>query len=171
MGGRGGSLGSKSKSGGGGGKSFDSKNSFFGNVHMESGSYFTPQSQVSADGKEVTIITNNVTTVKGNPVLIVGDNQAVYLKDWNIAGVGVKDKAGNYKGDAVAVKVKEQYYKPYTFKNKISEDVSIGKTLTFNDLKNTAKAQEKAQNQYSPFQVIIGRSGISKSKTGSKLGV
>ena len=75
--------------------------------------------------------------IKGNPVLIIANNKAVYLKDWLVKPVH------NYFNDiyAYAVKINRQYFKPYTFKSDF-EDMCIETEYTFDDLLNVAKEQD-----------------------------
>lgn len=160
-----GGRGSSSSAGAGGG--FNSTDRFFGQVKKTSGKYFQPKSQV-IDDDNIILITNNVTSVKGNPVMTVGPNQAVYLKDWNMSGVGVKTKSGEYVGDSVAVKVSRKYFKPYTFKSQF--DSAPSKQMSFDDLKKVAKQQSSSGTQLSPFMINVGNTGISKVKNGAKLG-
>lgn len=108
---------------------------FFGEVEHKSNKYFTFNHYINEN--EAIIITSNVKYIKGNPVLIIANNKAVYLKDWLVKPVH------NYFNDiyAYAVKLNRQYFKPYTFKNDF-EDMCIETEYTFDDLLNVAKEQD-----------------------------
>lgn len=108
---------------------------FFGEVEHKSNKYFTFKHFINDD--EAIIITNNVKYIKGNSVLIIANNKAVYLKDWLVKPVH------NYFNDiyAYAVKINRPYFKPYTFKNDF-EDMCIETEYTFDDLLNVAKEQD-----------------------------
>lgn len=140
---------------------YTEKNTFFGNVHSTSNKYFLAEKQVSDDGDQIILITNNVRSIKGNPVLVINNNQAVYLKDFNIAGVGVKTSNGEYLGDSYAVKLNSKFFKAYTFKSDF-EDISFEEADTFESLKTIAKEQEEAKNQYSTHAIEIYYSTIEK---------
>ena len=108
---------------------------FFGEVEHKSNKYFTFNHYINDN--EVIIITGNVKYIKGNPVLIIANNKAVYLKDWLVKSVH------NYFNDiyAYAVKLNRQYFKPYTFKSDF-EDMCIETEYTFDDLLNVAREQD-----------------------------
>ena len=108
---------------------------FFGEVEHKSNKYFTFNHYINDN--EAIIITNNVKYIKGNPVLIIANNKAIYLKDWLVKSVH------NYFNDiyAYAVKINRQYFKPYTFKSDF-EDMCIETEYTFDDLLNVAKEQD-----------------------------
>lgn len=137
--------------------SFTDHNSFFGNVHKVSNKYFIPEKQV-IDDDNIIIATNNIKAIKGNPVMIVGPNQAVYVNR-NIAGLNIRN--GEFSAyDNYAVKLNRQKYKTYTFRNGFDE-FSFDKTQTFDDLLKIAKQQEKAKNKYSTHSIYISNSSIS----------
>ena len=78
----------------------------------------------------------HITDINGNKVLIVGNDKAVYLKEWQMKPVLIGKDSG------YAVKLTRNYYRPYTFKNSFSQ-VSIDKDLSsFDDIKKLAKSQE-----------------------------
>lgn len=85
---------------------------------------------------EIIIITSNIKIIKDTPVLVVGNNKAVYLKNWLIREVR------NYNLDIYdyAVKLNRKYWKVYTFKSDF-EDIFIEKEATFDDLVEVAKEQ------------------------------
>lgn len=108
---------------------------FFGGVEHKSNKYFTFKHFINND--EAIIITNNVRYIKGNPVLIIANNKAVYLKEWLVQPVH------NYFNGiyAYAVKINRQYFKPYTFKSDF-EYICIETEYTFDALLNIAKEQD-----------------------------
>lgn len=108
-----------------------------GNKEMVSNKYFTYKHVL--DNDTIIINTNNVKVIKENYVLIVGDNEAVYLKDWQIK------KAHNYSDictDLYLVKLNRKYFKPYKFNFKFDGFCFDEKVDTFDDLLETAKAQD-----------------------------
>lgn len=109
---------------------------FFGKVNHTSNKYFTFNRIINND--EIIIITSNIKIIKDTPVLVVGNNKAVYLKDWLIREVR------NYNLDIYdyAVKLNRMYWKVYTFKSDF-EDILIEKEATFDDLVEVAKEQNK----------------------------
>jgi len=110
---------------------------FFGEHKMVSNQYFTFNRVQDEDN--IILITNNLKEIKGNPVLVIGNNQAVYLKDWNVVPVMNYD----FGVDAYAVKLSRKYFKPYTFKSEFS-DFHFEQTDTFDSLLETARKQQKA---------------------------
>lgn len=58
---------------------------FFGEIKHTSNKYFTFNRIINDD--EIIIITSNIKIIKDTPVLVVGNNKAVYLKDWLIREV------------------------------------------------------------------------------------
>lgn len=119
-------------------------NDFFfgeGNYRYTSNKYFNFNH--TPDSDNIIIATNNIKTIKGNPVLIVGNNQAVYLKDWQVRQVHNYDEGINTN----LVKLNKKYFKPYTFKSDFS-DYSFGKSDTFDSLQKVAKKQNKTKTKY-----------------------
>jgi hypothetical protein len=113
------------------------KEKFFPNYKNISNKYFTFDHYVNDD--EIVIITSNIITVKGSPVLVVGNNKVVYLKDFCIQAVHNYDLGIN----TYAVILKRQFFKVYTFKNDI-EGFSFEKEESFDDLIEVAKEQDAA---------------------------
>lgn len=111
-------------------------NRFFGDVKYTSNKYFTFNRVISDD--EIILITDNVKYIKGNPVLIISPNKAVYLKDWCITPVH------NYFNDiyGYAVRLNRKFFKPYTFKTDF-ENIYIEKEYGFDDLLEIAKEQNE----------------------------
>lgn len=108
---------------------------FFGEHKMISNKYFTFKHVQSDD--EIILITNNLKSVKNNVVLVIANNQAVYLKDWNIVPVSNFDESI----EAYAVKLNRKYFKAYTFQRDF-EDIAIEPPETFDSLLATAKEQD-----------------------------
>lgn len=109
-----------------------------GNTKKLSNKYF--EFKRVLDDDNCIVVTNNIKTIKGNPVMITGNNQAVYLKDWQCRPVH------NYV-DAYAVKLNRRYYKPYTFRSNF-EGYSFDKNNTFDDMMDTAKQQENVNMKF-----------------------
>ena len=86
---------------------------------------------------EIIIVTNNIKTIKNSLVLLVDNNKAVYLKDWQVR------KCSNYNEgiDAYIVKLNRKYFKPYTFSFDF-DDYSFEKENTFDYLLQVAKEQQ-----------------------------
>lgn len=107
---------------------------FFGEVTKKSNKYFEYNSIIDEDN--IIIITNNIKTIKGNMVMIVDNNKAVYLKDWQVRRVH-----NFYNGvSAFAVKLNRKYFKPYTFRFDF-EDMVFEQEETFDSLKECAAEQ------------------------------
>lgn len=123
------------------------KERFFPNHKNVSNKYFTFDHYVSDD--EIIIVTSNIISVKDNPVLVVGNNKVVYLKDFCIQPVHNYDLGIN----AYAVILKRQYFKVYTFKKDI-EGFSFEKEESFDDLVQVAKEQDAAN-----MKIAIGHMG------------
>lgn len=110
---------------------------FFGDVKYKSNKYFTFDRYKTDD--EVVITTNNIKLIKGSPVLIVGSNKAVYLKDWQVCCVHDWYTTGqNY----YAVKLNRNFFKIYTFKSDF-EDFFMDKDYNFDDMVDIAKLQDE----------------------------
>ena len=111
------------------------KDYFFGDRRMVTSKYFTFEHV--KDDDNIIVVTDAVKMLRnGSIILIVGNDQAVYLKEWQIWKV-----TGYYGGfDGWAVKLRREFYKPYRF-NKPFPGVSFRKPDTFDNLKATARAQ------------------------------
>lgn len=114
---------------------------FAAGYEMKSNKYFTFKNVINDD--ECILITNNIKVVKGSYALIVDNNKAVFLKDFQIKQVY------NYFNDlsAFAIKLNRKYFKTYTFQNDF-EDMYFEKEETFDDLMKAAKEQEIANNKW-----------------------
>lgn len=138
---------------------FETKDRFFGDIHKVSNKRFQIKSQNPSEDEAI-IFTNNVTVVKGNPVLVTDNNKAVYLKDWNIVGATLEfeDDKGNYP-KTFAVKISKKYFKEYTFQNSF-DGMSFSKPDSWDSLKELAKKQEKQNKRISTRNLTIGRNGF-----------
>lgn len=94
-----------------------------GNRKMLSNKYYTYKHVLDSD--TIIINTNNVRVVKNRLVLVVGDDKAVYLKNWNVR------KAHNYDWgiNFWIIKLSRAFFKIYTFKNRIDNDLVFDEEL------------------------------------------
>lgn len=107
-----------------------------GNYQMKSNKYFSFKRVL--DNDNIIIVTSNVKQIKGNYVMIVDNNKAVYLKDWQVKAV-----SNFFNGlEGYTVKLNRNYFKPYTFRFDF-EGYSFEKEETFEDMMNVAKLQEE----------------------------
>lgn len=114
------------------------RDAFFGEVVQKSNKYFTFDHIPDKD--TIILVTSDIKTIRGSPVLIVGNNKAVYLKDWQIRKVH-----DYYNGfNAYAVKLQRAYFKPYTFRTDF-EDYYFKQDETFDSLKAIARSQNGSQ--------------------------
>ena len=112
------------------------KDRFFNKISPISRKYFKYDSII--DNDNIIVRTNNIAVVKGNPVLIVDNNKAVYLKTWQVEPI----KMNRGEVNTYAVKLNRNYMKPYTFKSSF-EGFSFDKQDNFESLKKLAKQQQK----------------------------
>lgn len=108
-----------------------------GNRKMLSNKYFTYKHVLDDD--TIIINTNNVRVVKDSLILVVGDDKAVYLKDWSAR------KAHNYDWgiDFWIVKLSRAFFKVYTFKSRIDSDLCFDNEVQdFDRLLEIAKEQD-----------------------------
>lgn len=109
---------------------------FYGDaLQWVSNQYFTFTRRMDDDN--VVILTNNIKEIRGSPVLVVGPNHAVYLKDWQIRRVRNYDEGI----ETFAVKLNRDYYKVYTFRSPFN-DICVDTELSFDDLVAIAEAQD-----------------------------
>jgi hypothetical protein len=109
---------------------------FFGDdVKNTSNKYFKFRHVVSDE--QIIIITKNVKSIKGEPVLIVAKNKGVYLKEWQVRRVRNYD----LEVEAFAVKLNKNYFKPYIFKFDF-EDMFFDEEDTFESLAKVAAEQD-----------------------------
>lgn len=113
-----------------------------GNVTKVSTKYY--EFKRVLDEENIIIVTKNIKVIKGNYVLIVDNNKAVYLKEWQVKHIHSYDEEFN----GYAVKLNKKYFKPYTFKTDF-EDFCFVKEDTFESLFEVAKEQEKENTKVS----------------------
>lgn len=98
------------------------------------------------DKDNIVLRTNNIKTYDKHGetkyLLVVGNNQAVYLNDWQIKKGSNQDDISTY-----FVKLNRNYFKPYTFRNGF-DDFSFNKDDSFDDLLNVAKEQGKYSKEH-----------------------
>ena len=107
---------------------------FFGDVKKLSNKYFEYNSIIDEDN--IVLLTNNIKQIKDSFVLIVNNNQAVYLKDWQIREVHNYDLGIN----TYAVKLNRKYFRPYTFRFEF-DGFDFEKADTFDSLAEIAETQ------------------------------
>ena len=132
-------------------------NFFFGegNKKMCSNKYYTYKHVL--DNDTIIINTNNVRSIKQGTqfVLVVGDKEAVYLKNWNVL------KTRNYyEGLSFwTVKLSRAYFKVYTFKTRFDDFCFEGKVDSFDSLLEVAKEQDeenmKIANDFMSWRTIV----------------
>ena len=111
------------------------KERFFGDRRFVTSKFFTFEHVLDDDN--IIVVTDAVKMLRnGSIVLIVGNQEAVYLKEWQIW------KVTGYYGefDGWAVKLCRDYFKPYRF-NKPFPGVFFRQPDTFDNLKATARGQ------------------------------
>lgn len=113
---------------------------FNGGYNMRSNKYFEFTHVINND--EIIIITNNIKTIKGSLVLVIGNDKVVWLKDWQ-----VKKVRNFYNGVyGYAVKLNRQYFRTYQL-NFEFEDLLFDKDNNFDDLLEVARMQDEANEQ------------------------
>ncbi len=130
-------------------KAAGEKEAFFGETKKVSNKYF--EFKRVKDDNNIVLVTNNVIINRNlnTILLVVGNNKAVYLKEWQVRQIRNYD-LGVY---GYAVKLNRNYYKTYTFKKEF-DNYSIDKDQTFDDLLEVAKEQDKEN-----MAVATGSSG------------
>lgn len=128
-------------------KAIKDLNFFFGenNWRKISNKYYTIANPVLNDD-EFLLRTNNIKTyTKGEDlkiILVVGNNKAVYLKDWQVK------KVQEYPfGNSYIVKLSRKFFKIYTFKSDF-EDFAFDRDEDFDSLKEIASTQLKQQFRF-----------------------
>lgn len=113
-----------------------------GNTKNVSNKYFKFKHVLDDDN--CIVVTNNIKFIKGNPVLVTGNNQAVYLKDWQLRSV-----YNYWEGiEGYAVKLNRKYFKPYTFRFDF-DDMAFDKNNTFDDIMDVAREQDSVNMKWS----------------------
>lgn len=107
-----------------------------GNYQQVSNKYTTFKRVI--DDNNILVVTDNLKIVKDSIVMMVDNNKAVYLKDWQVR------KAFSWDAgvDSYVVKLNRNYFKTYTFKNDF-KNVYLKKADTFDSLLADAKAHQK----------------------------
>lgn len=113
---------------------------FFGDGNWEKVTNKYYRIKHAINDNEIILNTNNVKMIKDNPVLITGNNQAVYLKNWQIREAHSWDDDG--ADNFYLVKLNRQFFKPYTFRNDFY-GYSFSQPDTFDELLKTAKEQDE----------------------------
>lgn len=93
------------------------------------------------DGDTVIINTANLKLIKGCWVLLVGNADAVYLKNWQIKQVEATE---GMAGSFFLVKLIRQYYKVYHFHSDF-EGYDFDKVESFDDQVQLAKEQDERE--------------------------
>ena len=123
---------------------------FSGGIGEPDGKYYSFNHYIDDDN--AIIVTSNVTTrlSDGKPLLVVGNNDAVFLQDWQIEPITLRSEGMHF--DGFAVKLNRKYYKPYTFKRRF-EGFMFDKgdeMLAFDDVIKTAKQQDELNAEVAP---------------------
>lgn len=114
---------------------------FAGGIKKVSNQYYKFNNYIDDDN--VIIVTRNLKMIKDTPVLMISNNKAVYLKEWQLKPVSTwSEDYGTEEG--FAVKLNRNYYKPYTFKEKFAgyhfgEEDELN---SFDDVVKLAKEQQ-----------------------------
>lgn len=115
---------------------------FYGDdVKKKSNKYFTFTRIKDEDN--IIIVTNNITTIKNSPALVVDNNKVVFLKEWQIRPIKNWDEQEN----AWAVKLNRNFFKTYTFQNNF--DFHFEKEDTFDNLVKLAEEQQEENMKWS----------------------
>ena len=113
---------------------------FFGEngKHNISGKYYNYRHVLDQD--TIIINTNNVRRVKDSLVLVVDNDKAVYLKDWNVKQAHNWSDIGT---DFWIVKLSRAYFRPYTFSRPF-DDIAMDGVQDFDFLLQVAREQDEA---------------------------
>lgn len=118
------------------------KDFFFGagNWRNLTNKYIAYKSVLNDD--EIIIRTSNIKFFKGCPVLIVGSNDVVYLKDWQVKAAHAWEP--DFKEDFYIVKINKKYFRTYHFENPVFGFESM-ENQDFEHLLDVAKEQEESK--------------------------
>lgn len=108
-----------------------------GNRKRVSNKYYTYKHVI--DNDNIIINTKNVKAIKDSWTLIVDNNKAVYLRDFQVREAHNWNELGD---DFYIVKLNRKYFKTYTFKSGF-EGFSFEKENTFDDLMAVAIEQDR----------------------------
>ena len=115
---------------------------FFGqDIKMASGKYFyfNRVQKLAGDNDDVVIIlTKNIKTIKGLPVMLVAKDKGVYLKEWQVRKVASYAEGIN----CYAVRLTRKFYRVYEFKTDFEEYRFEGYMDAFDDVARIAKEQQ-----------------------------
>lgn len=117
---------------------------FFGDakkVHEISNKYSIYDGVIDDDNVVVNVSDGQIKFIKGNPVLVVGSNKAIYLRPWQFRYVEQWSEHG--LSSTALVKLNRKYYKTYTFQQPFDDMIFDGKDYDFDDWLQTAKDQSK----------------------------
>ena len=114
---------------------------FNGGYDYVSNKYFTFKHVIDDDNNIIT--TSNIKFIKGNPVMIVGNNKGLYLKNWQINVVF----NSSVEGQIYTVKLNRKFFRPYQF-NFTFDDMSFAKDDTFDELLKIAREQDEVQMRW-----------------------
>lgn len=128
-------------------KGTKTNDSFFGEVAKVSNKYMLID-QVQ-DRDNAIIMTSDVKVVKGNMIMMTGENTAIYLKPWQFRLMENYDLGVQ----TFAVKLSRKYFKEYTFKS--SFDDYGGERETFDSLWKTAAAQQRRKTKWKVGKRVI----------------
>lgn len=108
---------------------------FFKEIKQVTNQYFNFKRVENEDS--IVIITSNIKKIKDKYCLIVDNNKGVFLKDWQVRLVKIRET-----GNCYAVKINRNFFKAFTFSFNF-DDMSFEKEDTFEDLMMIAKEQEE----------------------------
>ena len=111
-------------------------NFFFGegNWNQVTNTHYTFKHVIDED--TIIIATSNIKVIKDSFVLLVANNKAVYLKNWQVASAKIDGM------EVSLVKLSRKFFKVYTFSNDF-DNCCFEREESFNDLKEIAEVQEQ----------------------------
>lgn len=120
------------------------KDFFFGkgNWKMISNKYLKFKRIINEEN--IIVITNNIKEIKNSLALVVDNNKAVFLKEWQVESVYNYDEGIR----AFAVKLNKKYFKVYTFRNDF-DNFDFDKEDSFESLKELAEVQQREDLKFS----------------------
>lgn len=110
---------------------------FFGETKRASNKYFFFNHIINND--TILIVTDDIRKIKTSFVLMVGNDKAVYLKDWQLAHVTTKES-----GETYAIRLNRNFFKVYTFRTPF-EDAMFEHEQSFDDLAKIAERQNAVE--------------------------
>ncbi len=110
---------------------------FFGEVREVSNTYFRFNRVIDDDN--VIILTNNLRMINGSYALIVGNNAAIFLKDWQVVPVRIDRGTEN----TFVVKLNRNWVRPYVWTNGTEFDVWMDGIQDFDDFLAVARKQDE----------------------------